>query len=220
MHWVDRGLEPIRLGQVQAQYTPRWIQYYRHGVGTRPTDSHWRRFIENLRDAFHGLCAYCEQISRGEVDHFRPKSRYPELVYSWSNWLFACHDCNHSKGSEWPFGGYVDPCADSKLARPEHHFAFDTHTGEILPNEQLSTFDRNRALRTIEDLGLNEMHHLKDRLGWLRLVSAIIPDHPGGLSSDQERYSKQLVARDTPHSSITRAWLSERCHLMKDPMEE
>ena len=181
MHWVDRGPEPSGLPQVRAQHTPRWVQHYRHGVGTRPSDSQWRRFIEHLRDAFHGLCAYCEQLRRGEVDHFRPKSRYPELVYAWSNWLFACRDCNHTKLGKWPHGGYVNPCARSTLARPEHYFAFDTQTGEILPSEELTAFDHNRALRTIEDLGLNEMHHLKNRLVWLQLISEIIPHDPNSL---------------------------------------
>ena len=119
MHWVDRGPEPASLSQVRERYTPRWIAYYRDDVGARPTDSYWRDFHDDLSQVFFNLCAYCEEICRGEVDHFRPKSRFPEQVYQWSNWVLACHDCNLWKSDKWPTGGYVDPCAKTAAARPE-----------------------------------------------------------------------------------------------------
>ena len=105
MHWVDRGPEPSRLGEIRSRYTPRWVEHYREGVGSRPTDSRWRDFIVELREAFGDICGYCESICRGEVDHFRPKVRFPELAYEWSNWVFAWHDCNHAKWNNWPERG-------------------------------------------------------------------------------------------------------------------
>ena len=192
MHWSDRGPEPDGLEQIRQQLAPQWVQYYRHGVGGLPRDTRWRDFKDALRDAFFGLCAYCESRARGEVDHFRPKSREPELVYSWSNWLFACHDCNHAKGDKWPAGGYVDPCARSKPARPEHFFSFDTWTGEVLPKADLSIRRRQKAQRTIDSLRLNEWHHLKNRLEWLRMVSVIFPEDSHNLTSDTEQYRVHL----------------------------
>ena len=98
MHWVDRGPEPTGLGAIRGRYTPRWIGYYRNGVGNRPTDSRWRDFRKYLGQRFHLQCGYCESICEGQVDHFQPKSRFPELVYEWSNWIFACSACNQAKG--------------------------------------------------------------------------------------------------------------------------
>ena len=209
MHWVDRGPEPDRLARIRARYTPRWVRFYDSKAGDKPSDSRWRDFSGDLTDAFHGLCAYCEERRRGEVDHFRPKSRYPDLVYAWSNWLFACHDCNHAKGEKWPPRGYVDPCARSRGARPEHFFSFDLLTGEILPKEGLSRARRRKAQSTIDDLRLNEWHHLKNRVGWLHLISAIIPDEPDEMTVESEEQRARFASRTTPHSSITRRWLSE-----------
>ena len=53
MHWVDRGPEPEGLAQIRRRYTSRWIQHYAHGVGSKPTDSHWRRFTSDLKCAFN-----------------------------------------------------------------------------------------------------------------------------------------------------------------------
>ena len=212
MHWVDRGPEPERLARIQARYTPRWVRFYGSGIGKKPSDSGWREFSGDLADAFHGLCGYCEEVCRGEVDHFRPKSRFPDLVHSWSNWLFACHDCNHAKLNKWPPRGYVDPCARSRPARPERFFTFDTLTGEMLPRKGLSRERRRKAQTTIDDLRLNEWHHLRKRLEWLRLISAIIPDDPAEMTADSEELRIHYCSRPAPVSSITRQWLSERGH--------
>ena len=171
MHTVDRGPEPSGLGSVRRRYTPRWVRHYRDGQGTKPSDSKWRDFHTNVSGAFLNLCGYCEEMCKGEVDHFRPKSKFPERVYKWDNWVLACHTCNHKKTDHWPSRGYVDPCAKSQRACPESYFDFDTKTGEILPKSGLAAARRRRANRMIEDLGLNAYNHLKHRVQWLRFVS-------------------------------------------------
>lgn len=210
MHWVDRGTEPAPLANVRASYTSGWVQHYRHGVGSRPTDAHWRQFHPDLKRVFSGLCAYCEEITKGEVDHLRPKSKFPELVYSWSNWLFACHECNHAKGSTWPDSGYVDPCAISGPGRPEHYFVYDTVVGFILPNPSLSSYHRLKAQKTIDALGLNESHHLKNRVQWLELLLAVVPKDPTALTSRTKNILGRLASREAQFSSLVLAWLSER----------
>ena len=210
MHGVDRGPEPNGLCVIRARYTPFWIQYYRNGVGNPPTDSHWRQFHDDLKRVFGGLCAYCEEITKGEVDHFRPKSKFPDLVYCWSNWLFACHGCNHAKSNNWPVEGYVDPCGTSKLDRPECYFVFDTKTGAVLTNPSLNPRRRQRAQRTVDDLGLNDLHHLKKRVEWLELFSAAIPDAPNGLTTDARKILVHYTSRERQFSSLVRTWLSER----------
>ena len=147
MHGVNRGAEPSGLKAIQTKFTPRWIQYYGHNVGEKPTDSRWRQFQPDLSSVFFDLCGYCEEFCKGDVDHFRPKSRNPELVYEWSNWVLACHTCNSKKQQKWPAGGYVDPCAKSPSAKPEAYFDFDTKTGQIFPRSGLSPHRRKRRRR-------------------------------------------------------------------------
>ena len=216
MHWVYRGPEPTRLGPIRANHTLPWVQHYRQKIGNRPSDSYWRAFRADLRNPFQGLCGYCEGIARGEVDHFRPKSLYPELVYYWSNWIFACHDCNHTKLDKWPAGGYVNPCARSRPAHPEQYFRFDTQTGEILPKEDLSPRRRIKAQRTIDDLRLNEWHHLRERVGWLRVISMVIVVGSDNSASDIEEYRAYFASRTTRYSSIARVFLSEMGYKIDD----
>ena len=210
MHWVDRGPEPSRLGEIRSRYTPRWVEHYREGVGSRPTDSRWRDFIVELREAFGDICGYCESICRGEVDHFRPKVRFPELAYEWSNWVFACHDCNHAKWNNWPERGYIDPCTMSESPRPENYFTFDTKTGEVIPLSDLDQDRFERAATMIDDLNLNGEHHLKNRLKWLQAVAWAIPYGPVQETQDSEVARRNLASRSTPWSSIARVWLVER----------
>ena len=215
MHWVDRGPEPEGLVEIQVSHTPRWVRYYVEGVGNRPTDSYWRCFHDDLERVFASLCAYCEEIAKGEVEHFRPKSKFPDLVYSWSNWLFACHECNQAKSNTWPSTGYVNPCATSLPDRPERHFVFDTQTGLILPNRSLNPCRRKKAHRTINDLGLNDAHHLKRRVEWLKLFSSVMPDDPKGLTAQHVADLTHYASREVHLSSLVRAWLSENGYPME-----
>jgi uncharacterized protein (TIGR02646 family) len=208
MHWVDRGSEPNRLAAVRSRYTPRWVEHYRNGTGPRPGDSRWRDFRNDLGEVFFGLCGYCERASPGEVDHFRPKSKFPELVYEWSNWVFACHTCNSAKREKWPSGGYVDPCARSRSARPDNFFVFDTGTGAIKPKVGLSPARRKKAMQMRDDLNLNAPHHLKNRRAWTRALEQTISD----TDTDAKEFFAWVAARDTPLSSIGRALLVERGH--------
>lgn len=111
MHAVDRGPEPSDLKAIRKQYTPGWVAYYPGKTRKKPTDSRWQDFHGKLSEAFNGICGYCEDECKGEVDHFRPKKTFPKQVYWWTNWVFACHECNNKKGEKWTAGGYVDPCA-------------------------------------------------------------------------------------------------------------
>lgn len=213
MHTVHRGPEPPGLGSVRRKYTPRWVSHYRDGYGTKPSDSKWRDFHSNVSNAFFSLCGYCEETCKGEVDHFRPKSKFPERVYLWDNWVLACHTCNAKKSEHWPSGGYVDPCATSPRARPESYFAFDTKTGEILPKSGLSAARRRKSARMIDDLGVNAYYHLKKRAQWLRLVSEALN---AVNNADNEELIGFVASRGTELSSFTRAWLQQQGYFYRD----
>ena len=204
------------MGQIRSVYTPRWIQYYTARVGKKPTDSYWRSFRDELENIFRGLCAYCEEATSGEVEHFQPKSKFPHLVYTWDNWLFACHECNHSKLDYWPASGYVDPCSNSKSDRPEDCFVFDIQTGLIMPNRDLTPSSHKKAQKTIEDIGLNNLHHRKKRVVWLELFSAAMPANPGGLTGRTREILVRFASREMQLSSFIRAWLSEHGYPMED----
>lgn len=46
-------------------------------------------------------CAYCEDSLADEVEHIRPKALYPEWVFAWMNYLYACGPCNGPKNNRF-----------------------------------------------------------------------------------------------------------------------
>ena len=139
MQWVDRGPEPSGVAGYARQFTQGWVDYFQNRVGEQsPADSHWREFRPALGSRTNNICWYCERQcdTRAEsggrsptVDHFRPRSRFPQLAYEWSNWVFSCYACNvENKGDRWPDSGFVDPCAAVVEERPEQYFDYDAET--------------------------------------------------------------------------------------------
>ena len=178
MRWIDRGPEPGGVQEYDREFTQGWVEYFTTRVGGRPDDSCWREFREILGGRSADNCWYCERRCPREagdggraptVDHFRPLSRFPELAYRWSNWIFSCYRCNaENKEDKWPDSGFVDPSATDEKDRPELYFDYDTATGEIIPMPGLPSEARERAQRTIDDLGLNKLDVRFYRLDWTR----------------------------------------------------
>ena len=162
MRWIDRGPEPATVADYARQFTLGWVNYFQNSIGGRPTDSYWGDYRATLGAQSGDICWYCERKCGADapvgsaaptIDHFRPLSRFPELAYAWSNWVFSCHRCNQNKGCGWPETGYVDPCAAVVAERPEQYFEFDA--GDIIPKNGLAPAEQRKAWATIDDLRLN-----------------------------------------------------------------
>ena len=178
---MDRGPEPAQVEEYRRLYTQGWVNHYRNRMGQRGPDlkSHWGKFRDELADRFFGKCGYCERRCDGPaiaptVDHFRPRSKFPELTYVWSNWVFACFRCNDIKANLWPDSGYVDPCAIPPDERPETYFEVDVVTGEIIAKPSLSAADKRKAQNTIDDVGLNADDVRKSRLNQIIQVRGFL----------------------------------------------
>ncbi len=56
----------------------------------------------DLEFRYHHKCAYCEQkVESYHVEHYRPKTIYYWLAYSWDNLLFCCQKCNQKKSAHF-----------------------------------------------------------------------------------------------------------------------
>ena len=219
MHCVARGPEPDGLEAIREKYTAGWMRRYPNGKGSRPNDTHWRDFRETLRKDFRGLCGYCEERTKGEVDHFRPVSRFPKQVYQWSNRIFSCTACNRANGAKWPPLGYVDPCADSEAERPEAYFTFGTLNGMIRPRAGLSPDRHARAATMIRDLALNGYHHMQNRVAAVQRLSQMERISVSGHHLSQEILVTtflRLSSRQEPWSSVIRVWLLEQGYELLD----
>ncbi|MCP3447203.1 hypothetical protein [Bradyrhizobium sp. CCGUVB14] len=56
-------------------------------------------------------CCYCEDSAADEVEHIAPKALFPERVFDWTNYLYACGPCNGPKNNRY---SYVTPSGEMK----------------------------------------------------------------------------------------------------------
>ena len=177
MHSVSRSPKPGFIPPLRAHHSS-WNDL-------APADR--RRIRQALADDFQFLCGYCECPCRepanrsaandeGTIDHFRPRSLFPELWLEWLNLVYACDRCNQIKGARWPGNGdqsvndgladedsrylppneYVNPSAIQDQREAREYFDYDTETGEINPSERLDSAEWSKARRTIFDIDLND----------------------------------------------------------------
>ena len=123
----------------------------------------------------------------GTVDHFRPRSRFPDEWLAWLNLVYACRRCNDTKGNLWPeasdatnrrlsvicrYSGavaYVNPSLIPEQRPADEFFEYRFDSGQMAAADGLSDSEWSVALRTIADLDLNSDYEaVGDRLPYLR----------------------------------------------------
>ncbi len=122
-------------------------------------------------------CAYCEDAGATDIEHFRPKSLYPERVFVWENYLYACSDCNRRKGPRFSVmvdghpvavkapqpgvEGEPSPSGSPALIDPRSENPLDfleldlQGSFRFLERENLPPADEARTAYTIRALSLN-----------------------------------------------------------------
>lgn len=69
-----------------------------------------KKYIDELREMFKNdtymLCPYCGRPIFDEIDHYLPKSKYPEFSFLSKNMVPSCSDCNGLKDNLIPEGSH------------------------------------------------------------------------------------------------------------------
>lgn len=187
MHSVQRSREPDFFVAIRAANT-QWDDL---------DGSNRRRIRHALAQEFGRICAYCEQFcqlptpagnpNEESVDHFRPRSRFPDQWLDWLNLVYSCRRCNQSKADSWPgyddaltnrllaaedsrytpISEYVNPNADAARRPANEFFDFNIATGEIAPAERLDPVEWSIARRTVADINLNDSDRGENEPGHL-----------------------------------------------------
>lgn len=171
MYKIERGPEPDVLKEKGREWTDRLLDKLETSGKPISKIFSWPQYRNRplnhiLQDALLEMtaqhCAFCDGVfeqSPVTVEHFRPKSKYPELAYDWPN-LFPCCTLCQEKGDDY----------DEKLLKPDEvNYDFDRYficnysDGTIQPNPAASAEDRARAKMTIELYNLNEGARNKGR---------------------------------------------------------
>jgi uncharacterized protein (TIGR02646 family) len=176
MRKFQRAPEPEVLQQNSERWTDQWIELLNSSAKARFT---WyqiggrtaREYILPIlaeQTSYH--CSFCDAfpvggVSKETIEHFRPKSQFPKLAYSWINLYYSCDACQSAKGELW----------DELLLNPDEdnyscsrYFEYDFTTGEIKPKTQSTEQDQRRAMKTIELYGLDSQQRRRNRLIELR----------------------------------------------------
>ena len=107
MFKIDKDLNNIPsslLSLPTHQKRQKHIAAKKYITGSRYNESYKEKDIkETLEKIHYNKCAYCEVwVEEYHIEHFRPKSIYYWLAYSWDNLLLACPTCNRSKLDQFP----------------------------------------------------------------------------------------------------------------------
>lgn len=127
-----------------------------------------------LRALANDRCAYCENPDGDTLDHYRPRSSYPELAFVWLNYVPACERCNNAaKGHRFPLwveaagsvcettAGMAPPEGAPLLVNPRTEGALELleldlrDTFLLLVRDGLDKYQTQRALTTLDVLRLN-----------------------------------------------------------------
>lgn len=118
---------------------------------------YWRRAKKELHRAYV-RCAYTSlriMGTRGTVDHFRPKVKFPHLAYEWSNYRLARAKLNNRKGDSLDV---IDP-----FRVRSGWFILDCPSCLIHPGENLEKRTRDQVRATINVLNLNSGDLVQER---------------------------------------------------------
>jgi uncharacterized protein (TIGR02646 family) len=195
--------------------------------------------------AMHGrVCAYCQcylpHNDPGDVEHFRPKSRYWWLAYEFVNYLLSCAACNRNRKKEkFPLASGTPACAweDRHNLHAERFLLLDPvlddveawvqvdHGAPLCPVEPRAGLvpgsePWERADTTIRFFKLNENGRLiqqrKDTIN--RALRAIPQARAGDLLKAEE--IREMASRYRPHGIAVRQMLAELAPELLPPPED
>lgn len=176
-----------------------------------------RQIKDALVEMFYGKCAYCESkitvVTYGAIEHFFPKSLYPDLTFEWTNLLLSCDICNNSrhKGTKFPLDSQGNPLlidpTDGKTNPNTHlEFVWDdvTQIASIYGKDEKGKvvediFDFN-GMRGRRELIYHRSQYLKKLFVLLRLAQQ---------TQDLEAISllKEACQPDAEYSAFTMSYI-------------
>jgi uncharacterized protein (TIGR02646 family) len=106
-------------------------------------------------------CMYCLDSHGTDIEHFWPKTPYPERMFLWPNLLLCCTECGRLKGSRFPLAEGQPLLIDPTAEEPWQYLDFDPATGNIVARFELNTNDWSpKGLTTVEVFHLDRREAL------------------------------------------------------------
>ena len=148
MHKIQRNEPPNGLNEKNIEFNQK------DNHTSEEIKNEWNAFtksvlkkktLENLKEMFKNCCAYCEGkyvvTSSSQIEHFKPKSLYPNLMFDYNNMNLSCELCNKAKLNKFD-EKLINPTVDE----PYEHIQFKAYM--IVPKDE-------RGKTTIDMFKLN-----------------------------------------------------------------
>lgn len=146
----------------------------RKRIQNPPLYKEYNAYKKHLRLEFDHRCAYCD-IHEAEdggskkfhIDHYFPKSKFPEKCCEYSNLFYSCADCNRLKGSYW--ANYVQKIFHKYILNPcdyDYDIHFDRTKSEWIPKTPAAKWN-------VEKLRLNSKKQIDVRESRILFLKAI-----------------------------------------------
>jgi HNH endonuclease len=174
---------------------------------------------DKVKKDFHYKCYLCEEASARhlEIDHFFPKSLFPEQTHYWDNLFSGCSKCNKIKSSVFNTdpGKHILNCCteDVEAAITLRYNLFDSSV-TIIANEEedkkINTFDLLN--RIYNGVGTSSMSYfyLRDavasQLAELRKKVDDYRDYP---SVENKQKIKDFLSRKSAFTAIKRTLIND-----------
>lgn len=143
-------------------------------------------------------CMYCLDSHGSDIEHFWPKTVYPEHMYQWANLLLCCTHCGRLKGNQFPLTGDNPMLVDPTAENPWDSLDFDPRTGNICArfDVQLNAWSA-KGEKTVEVLQLDKREALSvGYLQTLRRLSKIVKTALDAGATDAASLAERLLSED------------------------
>lgn len=183
--------------------------------------------VEALEKLFHSKCAYCESkythLMPVDIEHFRPKSKYPWLEFDWNNLLPSCIDCNRKryqdvqdgenklagKKDDFPLFNSTAPLNDAKSEK-DHDLEEEEKIRQLLnpcienPEDYLKYDDNGYILSKNADIDTIERGHKSIEIFGLYRLELVKErkEHLIGIVATLNRITEGLKAIDKTQKII------------------
>jgi uncharacterized protein (TIGR02646 family) len=165
---MRRVIRPVLSSSVQKYLRKRQEKADEKRIaGTLDIEKEWKSARETLKieSAATALkkmmgrrerCMYCHDSHGSDIDHFWPKSQYPNRAFSWANMLLCCTECGRIKGSKFPLDGDNPLLIDPTVEEPWLYLDFDPDTGNIVARYDIASNEYQiKGIKTVDVLDLD-----------------------------------------------------------------
>jgi uncharacterized protein (TIGR02646 family) len=200
MHKLHRGEAPSCLKQHHRNSGNDWKR-----VSPEDKTEIW----EALQAMQLDRCAYCESkitAPKQHIEHFRPRSRFPQKTFDWSNLFGSCNDQEHC-GKHKDNKSCVPSYQTTDLIKPDEEepekLLLFLSDGTVAIRRNLAPEDQHRATETIRVFNLNTASLISQRRQAVQGYLSLAEEQSLLSDTDWQEYIAEELQEAAGHAFVT-----------------